>query len=192
MSAIRRRGRAFLGLPSLDDPNAVQRPRTVPWLAAPVVFVLALPVLVAIGVAVEKALGGRNNWQVNAPAIAGLTVILLLAPSSSTQPRARNAFVAAVVGLAVVAVGYGVAVAGHDPATTYGATAFLLATAGALAGCVGFTAITHVDGWTTATRGGASAGATKKADGGARDDTTDADATGTAEVPRPPPAAGLS
>jgi hypothetical protein len=183
MSAIRRRARAFLGLPALDDPTAMKRPRTVPWLAAPVVFVLALPVLVAIGVALQKALNGRNNWQVSAPAIAGLTAILLLAPSSSTQPKARNALVAAIVGLAVVAGGYGVAVAGHEPGTTYSATGFLIATAGALAGCVGFAAVTHVDGWTTATRGGAAAGTMENADGGASVDDTDADATDTAEAP---------
>jgi hypothetical protein len=150
MSGIRRRTRAFLGLPALDDPAALTQPRTVPWLAAPAVFALALPMLVALGVAVEKALNGRNNWQVNAPAIAGLTAILLLAPSSPTQPRARNALVAAIVGLAVVGGGFGLAVAGHEPGTTYRATAFLIATAGTLAGCVVFAGITHVDRWTTA------------------------------------------
>lgn len=183
MSAIRRRARAFLGLPALDDPDAMKRPRTVPWLAAPVAALLALPVLVAIGVALQKILNGRNNWQVNAPAIAGLTAILLLAPSSPTQPKARNALVAAIAGLVIVGGGYGVAVAGHEPGTTYSATAFLIATAGALAGCVQFAAITHIERWSTATGGGASAGATGRADGGAGGDTTDAGGTDAAEAP---------
>jgi hypothetical protein len=129
-------------------------------------------------VALQKALNGRNNWQINAPAIAGLTAILLLAPSSPTQPKARNALVAAIAGLAIVGGGFGVAAAGHEPGTTYGAPAFLIVTAGALAGCVGFAAVTHVERWTTATRGGSSAGAMGKADGG---DTTDA--TDAAEAP---------
>jgi protein-S-isoprenylcysteine O-methyltransferase Ste14 len=170
MSAIRWRARAFLGLPALDDPAAMKQPRAVPWLAAPAAFVVALAVLVAIGVAMQKALNGRDNWQVNAPAIAGLTAILLLAPSSPTQPKARNALVAAIVGLAVVGGGFGVAVAGHEPGTTYSATAFLIVTVGALAGCVEFTALTHVDRWTVATRAGSTADAVGKADGGASGD----------------------
>jgi len=157
----------------------MKQPRVVPWLAAPAAFVLALAALVAIGVALQKALYGRDNWQINAPAIAGLTAILLLAPSSPTQPKARNAVLAAIVGLAVVWGGYGVAVAGHEPGTTYSATAFLIVAVGAIAGCVEFTALTHVDRWTVSTRAGSIAGALGKADGGASGDAdaTDADAT---------------
>jgi hypothetical protein len=138
---------------------------------------------VVIGVALQRALNGRDNWQVNAPAIAALTTILLLAPSSPTQPKARNALVAAIVGLAIVSGGYAVAVAGHQPGTTYSATAFLIATVGALAGCVEFTALTHVDRWTVATSAGSTAGSDGKADGGPSDDTTDADATDAADAP---------
>jgi len=46
MSPVRRRARAFLGLPALDDPDAMERPRVVPWLAAPAAFALALGALV--------------------------------------------------------------------------------------------------------------------------------------------------
>jgi hypothetical protein len=183
MSAIRWRARAFLGLPALDDPVAMKQPRAVPWLAAPAAFVLALAVLVAIGVALQKALNGPNNWQINAPAIAGLTAILLLAPSSPTQPKARNALVASIVGLAIVGGGFGLAVAGHEPGTTYSATAFLIVTVGALAGCVEFTALTHVDRWAVATRAGSTAGAVAKADSGASGDATDADAAVAADAP---------
>jgi hypothetical protein len=164
MSAIRRRARAFLGLPALDDPAAMEQPRVVPWLAAPAAFALALAALVVLGVVVEEFLPGRDNWQVNAPAIAGLTAILLLAPSSSTQPRARNAYVAAVVGLAIVGAGFGVAVAGHSSGTAYDATAFVVVTVAALAGCVQFTALTRVERWSMSTRAGSSTSATMGAD----------------------------
>jgi hypothetical protein len=147
MSAIRWRARAFLGLPPLDDPAAMKEPRRVPWRAAPTAFALALGVLVALGVTLEKTLDGRDNWQVNAPAIAALTAILLLAPSSSTQPKARNAYVAAIVGLAIAGAGFGVAVAGHQPDTAYDTTAFVIVTVAALAGCFEFTALTRVKRW---------------------------------------------
>jgi hypothetical protein len=160
----------------------MKQPRAVPWLAAPTAFVLALAALVALGVALEKALNGRNNWQVNAPAIAGLTVILLLAPSSPTQPKARNALVAAIVGLAFVAGGFGVAVAGHKPGTPYGATAFLIVAVGALAGCAEFTALTHVNRWTVAAQTDSTAGSVGEADGGAGGDATAADATDAADA----------
>jgi len=153
LSTIRWRARAFLGLPALDDPAAMTRPRVVPWLAAPAAFALALGVLVGLGAGLEAAVDGRDNWQVNAPAIAGLTAILLLAPSSPTQPKARNALVAAVVGLAIVAAAFGVAVAVRKPDTAYGVTAFLIVTFGALAGCVEFTALTRVKRWTMTTKG---------------------------------------
>ena len=147
MSAIRRRGRAFLGLPALDDPAAMRELRAVPWRAAPAAFAVVLGVLVALGVALEQATPGQDNWQVNAPAIAGLTAILLLAPSSPTQPKARNAYVAAIVGLAIVGAGFGVAVAGHEPHTAYDTTAFVIVTVAALAGCLEFTALTRVKRW---------------------------------------------
>jgi hypothetical protein len=155
----------------------MKRPRAVPWLAAPATFALALVVLVAIGVALQKAFHGRDNWQVNAPSIAGLTAILLLAPSSSTQPKARNALVAAVGGLAVVAGGFGVTVAGHEPDTTYSAMAFVIVAVGAIAGCLVFTALTHVEGWTMAARTGSTAAAVGKPHGAAGDNATDANAT---------------
>jgi hypothetical protein len=183
MSAIRRRARTFLGLPALDDPGATKRPRIVPWLAAPAVFGLALAVLIAIGVALQKALHSRDNWQVNAPAIAALTTILLLAPSSPTQPRARNALVAAIVGLAVVSGGYALAVAGHQPGTTYTATAFLIAAVGALAGCVEFTALTHIDRWSAAAHNGSTAGSKRRTAGAVSEDAADADATDATDAP---------
>ena len=161
----------------------MKQPRAVPWLAAPAAFVLALAVLVGVGVALQMGLSGRNNWQVNAPAIAGLTAILLLAPSSPTQPKARNSLVAAIVGLAIVGGGFVVAVAWHKPGTTYSATAFLMVTVGALAGCVEFTALTHVDRWTVTTRTGSTAGAVGaagKAGGGFSGGATNADAADTA------------
>lgn len=160
MTAVRRRARAFLGLPALDDPDAMKRPRVVPWPAAPAAFALALGALVAVGLILEQVFPSPDNWQVNAPAIAGLTAILLLAPSSSTQPRARNAYVAAVAGLAVVGAGFGVAVAGHTSGSGYGATAFLIVTAAALAGCVQFTALTRVERWSMSARAGSSTSAT--------------------------------
>ncbi|HEY2671619.1 MAG TPA: hypothetical protein VGJ07_14770 [Rugosimonospora sp.] len=183
MSAIRRRTRAFLGLPALDDPAATTRLRVVPWLAAPAAFVVALAVFVAFGVALQRVLDGRDNWQVNSPAIAGLTAILLLAPSSPTQAKARNALVAAILGLAIVGGGFGVAVAGHTPGTTYSATAFLIVTVAALAGCVAFTALTRVQRWTVATQAGSAAGAVRKADDGASGEATDADATDAVDAP---------
>jgi hypothetical protein len=183
MKAIRSRARAFLGLPALDDPAATRQPRVVPWRAAPAAFALALALLVALGFALERALGGRDNWQVNAPAIAGLTAILLLAPSSSTQAKARNALVAAVVGLTIVGAGFGVAVARHKPDTAYGTTAFLIVTIGALVGCVEFTVLTHVDRWTLAARQGSTVGAVRTTNGAATGDATDADAAAAADAP---------
>lgn len=176
MNAIHSRARAFLGLPALDDPAAMKQPRAVPWLAAPAAFTLALAVLVAIGVALQKAMNGNDNWQINAPTIAGLTAILLLAPSSPTQPKARNALIASIVGLAVTGGGVGVAVAWHATGTTYGATAFLIVTVAALAGCVEFTVLTHVDRWTLATQAESTAGTLGKADDGASRDASDTDA----------------
>jgi len=158
VDAIRRRTRAFLGLPAPEDTEALTRPRVVPWLAAPAAFVVALLGLVAIGVAVQQVLPGRDNWQVNAPAIAGLTAILLLAPSSPTQPRARNAVVAAIAGLAIAGAGYAAAVAGHQSDTTYSATAFLVVAVAALAGCVQFTALTRVERWSVTARAAGAAG----------------------------------
>jgi hypothetical protein len=175
MSAIRSRARAFLGLPATDDPAAMKQPRAVPWLAAPAAFVVGLAGLVAIGVALEKAMNGRDNWQINAPTIAGLTAILLLAPSSPTQPKARNALVASIVGLIVMGGGVGVAVAWHAPGTTYSATAFLIVTIAALAGCVEFTVFTHVDRWTVATQADSTAGAVAKPDSRTSRDATGAE-----------------
>jgi hypothetical protein len=183
MSAIRRRARTFLGLPALDDPAAMKQPRVVPWLAAPAGFGLALAALIAIGVALQKALHARDNWQVNAPAIAGLTAILLLAPSSPTQPKARNAMVAAIVGLAIVSGGFAVAVAGHQPGTTYTATAFLIATVGALAGCVEFTALTHIERWTATAQNDSTAGSERRPAGAVSDDVADADAANATDAP---------
>lgn len=180
MSAIRRRTRAFLGLPAPDDATAMKRPRVVPWLAAPAAFAVALGALVALGAALETALNGQDNWQVNAPAIAGLTAVLLLAPSSPTQPRARNAWVAAIVGLAVVGAGYGVAVVMHEPGTTYSPAAFLTGTAGALAGCVAFAALTRVNTWTVAMP--ATSAAEVAADSTASGDPTSAGATEDADA----------
>jgi hypothetical protein len=163
MSALSRRARAFLGLPALDDPAATTRLRIVPWRAAPAAFVVALAVLSAVGAGLQRVLHGRDNWQVNAPAIAGLTAILLLAPSSPTQARARNAWAAALVGLAVVAGGFAVAAAGHKTGTAYGARAFAIATAGALAGSLGFTALTRVDRWSAVSQAGSVTGAPRHA-----------------------------
>jgi hypothetical protein len=94
------------------------QPRVVPWLAAPAAFVLSLVVLVAIGVGLQKALNGRDDWQINSLAIAGLTAILLLALSSPARPKTRNALISSIVGLAIVGGGFGVTVAGHQPGTT--------------------------------------------------------------------------
>jgi hypothetical protein len=157
MNAVRSGTRAFLGLPAVDDAVAMKQPRAVPWLAAPVAFMAILLVLAGLGVALEAILPGRDNWPVNAPAIAGLTAILLLAPSSPTQPKARNAWLAAVVGVAVVGVGYRIPTAHHAPATAYSCIAFLIAGGGALAGCVAFTALTRVDSWTATTPAGTTA-----------------------------------
>ncbi|GIH14301.1 hypothetical protein Raf01_24730 [Rugosimonospora africana] len=180
MSAIRRHGRAFLGLPALDDPAAMKRLRVVPWLATPAAFAVALVGWTAIGIALQRALSGSDNWQVNAPAIAGLTAILLLAPSSPTQPKARNAWLAAIVGLAVVGAAFGIASAGHDQGTAYSATAFVVVALGALAGCVVFTALTRVERWSVAAQADSGAGVlkTKDATTGATTigDATDADA----------------
>jgi hypothetical protein len=154
MGAIRSAGRAFLGLPDLGDPAPMTEPRIIPWRAAPAAFAVALAGLILTGLALQTALNGRDNWQVNAPAIAGLTTILLLASSSPTQPRARNAVVAATVGLAVVGGAFTVAIARQEPGTAYGVGAFLIATVGALAGCLEFTALTHVDRWTVSTPAG--------------------------------------
>lgn len=191
MSTIRRRGRAFLGLPALDDPAAMKRLRVVPWLAAPAAFVCALAVWTAVGIALQRFLDGPDDWQVNAPALSGLTAILLLAPSSPTQPKARNAWLAAIVGLAVVGGGLGAAAAGHEEGTAYGAAAFAVATAGALAGCVGFTALTRVDRWSTIAQAGSATGTAERtglpsdgplsddppSDGLPRDGATGADST---------------
>jgi len=177
MNATRSRTRAFLGLPDVDDAAAMKRPRAVPWLAAPAAFVVALAVVVAIGVALQTTLHGRDNWQVNAPAIAGLTAILLLAPSSPTQPKARNAWVAAIAGLAVVGGGYSIPVAHHVPGTAYGAAAFLVVAGCAVAGCVAFTALTHVNNWTAAALAGSTTDAGENADGGPSGDAPDAAAT---------------
>lgn len=185
MSAIRSRARALLGLPALDDPVAMQRPRAVPRLAAPAAFVVALAVLVTIGVALQEALHGRDNWQINAPAIAGLTAILLLGPSSPTQPKARNAVLASIVGLAIAGGGFGVAVAVHEPGATYGATAFLIVTVGALAGCVEFAALTRVNRWTVATLADPAPSAVGKPDDVPAGEPPDAD---TAVVADPPSA----
>jgi hypothetical protein len=149
------------------------RPRAVPWLAAPAAFVVALAVVVAIGVALQAALHGRDNWQVNAPAIAGLTAILLLAPSSPTQPKARNAWVAAIAGLAVVAGGYSIPTAHHAPGTAYSSVAFLIAAGGAVGGCVAFTALTRVNNWTAAEPAGSISDAGENADGGPGGDAPD-------------------
>lgn len=144
MSAIRRRTRAVLGLPALDDPDALTRPRTVPWHAAPLTFAVALVFLVAFGVAIQKGFGDRTNWQVNAPAIAGLIAILSLAPASPRQAKARNALLAAIIGLLVGWGSFAAALVGHTHGTAYNTVAFGIVTGGALAGCLAFTAITHV------------------------------------------------
>src|SRR6185369_10145692 len=120
MTASPSRVRAFLGLPALDDPVAMTQPRAIPWRAAPAAFGVALAVLTAIGIAVQEVWNGRDNWQVNSPAIAGLTAILLLAPSSPTQPRARHAITSAIVGLAIIGAAYLVAIARQDAGTGYG------------------------------------------------------------------------
>jgi hypothetical protein len=190
MSALSRRARAFLGLPALDDPAATTRLRIVPWHAAPAVFVVALAVLSAVGAGLQHVLHGRDNWQVNAPAIAGLTAILLLAPSSPTQARARNAWAAALVGLAVVAGGFGVAAAGHETGTAYGAGAFAIATAGALAGSLGFTALTRVDRWSAVSQAGSVTGDPGRAPepgGGERPATASSTADGRAGDGTPGP-----
>ena len=182
MRAIRSRTRAFLGLPAVDDEDAMKRPRAVPWLAAPVAFVVALAVLVAIGVALQAALHGRDSWQVNAPAIAGLTAILLLAPSSPTQPRARNAWGAAIVGLAVVGGGYRTSTAHHVPGTAYGAVAFLVVAGGAVAGCLAFTGLTHVTHWTASVPAGSTTDTADNADGEPGGDAPEAAAPGVVDA----------
>src|SRR5262245_4826153 len=126
MSTNRSRVREFLGLPALDDPVAMTRPRAVPWRAAPAAFAAALTALVVIGVAVQAVWHRHDNWQVNSPAIAGLTAILLLAPSSPTQPRARHAMTSAFVGLAIIGAAYGVAVARQESGSGYGVAAFVI------------------------------------------------------------------
>ena len=150
MTASPSRVRAFLGLPALDDPAAMTQPRAIPWRAAPAAFAVALVVLAATGIAVQEVWNGRDNWQVNSPAIAGLTAILLLAPSSPTQPRARHAMTSAIVGLAVIGAAYVVAIARQDSGTGYGAAAFIITTIGALAGCAEFTFLTRAERWTIA------------------------------------------
>jgi hypothetical protein len=125
-------------------------------------------------------LNHRNNWQVNAPAISGLTVILLLAPSSPTQPKAHHALVASIAGLSVLAAGYGIAVNGHPPGTPYNAAAFLIVTAAAFAGCIEFTALTHLGHWTGTTRATSAVGVAGKENGG---NVTDANATESAGIP---------
>ena len=144
MSAIRQRTRAVLGLPALDDPHALARPRSVPWHAAVLTFAVALVFLIAFGVAIQKGFGDRTNWQVNAPAIAGLIAILSLAPASPKQAKARNALLAGIVGLVIVWGGFAAALVGHTHGTTYNAMAFGIVTGGAIVGCLAFTAITHV------------------------------------------------
>jgi len=144
MSAIRRRTRAVLGLPALDDPDALARPRTVPWHAAVLTFAVAMVLLIAFGVAIQKGFGDRTNWQVNAPAIAGLIAILSLAPPSPRQAKARNALLAAIVGLVIGWGSFAAALIGHTHGTTYNAMAFGIVTGGAIVGCLAFTAITHV------------------------------------------------